>query len=456
MNATTLQLDIEHFRASAKASICLDEITVLAGVNASGKSTLAHLFHSLVNLNAVYPTSLEKFFWDKLSRMIDAVEDLRWNIDHVGEARSAADRMTNRVFQPQLHKKPMSDLLSDFNAFQTESLDLCKSKLSNDDVRRAYSAFVRELRIDYKSASSATQQPDPAGIKSFIAEKIGETLAAYGKARLNRDYNAFLYGDYRSESLLLDTGAVSLREGDSLVYATNRISGSEPTRIQSPLKPLYGVERALYIESPWMSMPVVREGGVLDLHDGFPALKRAGKEADESLFSVLSGKLESVEKSMDALDRIFAAATSDFKWMYKRNDGRSFDLEACATGIRSLAILNAYYQWGALDSKTLLIIDEPEAHLHPQWIVEYARILVELNRRHQVRLLITSHNPDMVNAIKTIADEEKVVGLRFYLSKPTEDGSFDFTYQDLGRDIDPIFATFNKALDRIECYRGQL
>jgi len=452
MTDTTLQLAVERFRAVNKANICLDEITVLAGVNASGKSTLAHLFHSLVNLNAVYPTSLEKYFWDKLSRTVDAVEDLRWNIDHVGEVRSASARMADHIFLPQLHRKPLTDLLSDFDRFQGESLDLCKSKLSTDDVRRAYSAFVRELRIDFKSASNASEQPDPAEIRSIISSKIGETLAAYNNAHLYRNYNAFLSGDYKSESLLLDTGAISLKEGESLVYATNRVSDSEPTRIQSPLKPLYGVARALYVESPWMSMPIVRAEGLLDLHDGFPALKRAGKAPDESLFSVLSGRLESVERKMDALDRIIAAAISDFKWMYTRNDGKSFELESCATGIRSLAILNAYYQWGILDSKTLLIIDEPEAHLHPQWIVEYAKILVKLVKKLNVRLLITTHSPYMIRALRNVSAAELTQSkIAFYLAE--QDKDYQFSYRATGTDIAPIFKAFNVALDEIANYQ---
>ena len=92
MNGTTLQLTVERFRAIASADIRLDEITVLAGINASGKSTLAHLFHSLINLNAIYPTSLESYYWEKLSRTVDATEELKWQIDHPGEIRSAAAR----------------------------------------------------------------------------------------------------------------------------------------------------------------------------------------------------------------------------------------------------------------------------------------------------------------------------------------------------------------------------
>lgn len=450
MNDTTLQLAVDRFRAIASANICLDEITVLAGVNASGKSTLAHLFHALVNLNAIYPTSLETYFWEKVSRTIDATEELKWQIDHPGESRTAAARYIDHVFQPQLHIKSFEALLAEFDRFQADTLDLCQSRLSSDDaVRRAYSAFVRELKVDFKSAVDDLEQPSPAQIKALISEKIGETLGGYGKAKTDRSYAAFLHGDSRSRSLLLGRGKISLAEGGSMVYATDL--GSDVS-IKAPLKPLYGVTRSVYIESPWMSMPLVREGDLLDLHDGFPALKRTGKGVDESLFSVLSGRLESIEKPMGALEKMFAAANSNFKWMYTRNDGKSFELESCATGIRSLAILNAYCQWGALDSKTLLIIDEPEAHLHPQWIVEYAKILVRLVKKLNVRLLITTHSPYMVRALRNVSEAELTQSkIAFYLAEPDKD--YRFVYRATGTDIAPIFKVFNVALDELAYYQ---
>ena len=126
MNDTTLQLTVERFRAIASADIRLDEITVLAGINASGKSTLAHLFHSLINLNAIYPTSLESYYWEKLSRTVDATEELRWQIDHPGESRSATDRYSGRIFKPQLHVKSFETLLSEFDRFLISFLPFVK------------------------------------------------------------------------------------------------------------------------------------------------------------------------------------------------------------------------------------------------------------------------------------------------------------------------------------------
>ena len=107
---------------------------------------------------------------------------------------------------------------------------------------------------------------------------------------------------------------------------------------------------------------------------------------------------------------------------------------------------------GFLNSKTLLIIDEPEAHLHPQWIIEYARLIVLLNKEIGVKFFIASHNPDMVSAIKYISDKENSLdNVNFYLSEKEPD-SFNYNFKHLGTDIEEIFASFNIAIDRINLY----
>ena len=99
----------------------------------------------------------------------------------------------------------------------------------------------------------------------------------------------------------------------------------------------------------------------------------------------------------------------------------------------------------------MLIIDEPEVHLHPQWIVEYARMLVLLNKELGVKLFIATHNPDMISAIKYISEKEDVSQqLNFYLAQSNPD--FTYGYKALGGDIDEIFGSFNIAIDRINLY----
>ena len=79
------------------------------------------------------------------------------------------------------------------------------------------------------------------------------------------------------------------------------------------------------------------------------------------------------------------------KLSYKRDDVKIFDLNDCGTVIKSFSILQLLLKNGFLQKDTLLIIDEPEAHLHPQRIVEYARMIVLLHKEIGVKFFVASH-----------------------------------------------------------------
>ena len=140
----------------------------------------------------------------------------------------------------------------------------------------------------------------------------------------------------------------------------------------------------------------------------------------------------------------------DFK--FKRVDGAVFNLLDVATGIKAFSILQLLLKNGKLNEKTLLIIDEPESNLHPQWIIEYARIIVLLNKNLGVKFFLASHNPDMVSAIRYISEKEGVLtNVNFYLAKK-ENNKFVYNYEFLDKNIDPIFESFNIAINRINEY----
>ena len=133
---------------------------------------------------------------------------------------------------------------------------------------------------------------------------------------------------------------------------------------------------------------------------------------------------------------------------FKSDKGLEFPLKEVATGIKGFAMLQLLLQKGLLDKNTLLIIDEPEAHLHPQWIVEYAKLLVELNQSLGTRFLIATHSTDMVQTLSVLKDTDALKSdLNLYLAQEAEDGNYDFI--DCEGDIEPIFKVFNRSLDSI-------
>jgi len=87
-----------------------------------------------------------------------------------------------------------------------------------------------------------------------------------------------------------------------------------------------------------------------------------------------------------------------------------------ATGIKSFWLLDLLDKSNSINSENLLILDEPEVHLHPEWQVKYAEFIVELIKERDLSVLITSHSPYMIEALSKIS-KEKEAKASFYLSE---------------------------------------
>lgn len=94
------------------------------------------------------------------------------------------------------------------------------------------------------------------------------------------------------------------------------------------------------------------------------------------------------------------------KILFKDNIGNSYPLKEVATGIKA-SLLQSLLTKGRLNDKTLPIIDEPEAHLHPQWVVEYVMHGDPLNQKLGVRFLIATHSPRLVQTLDLLANDKE-------------------------------------------------
>lgn len=104
--------------------------------------------------------------------------------------------------------------------------------------------------------------------------------------------------------------------------------------------------------------------------------------------------------------------------VYHSNNGKDIRIEDIASGFKPLVYMLRLIENGWLTENTLLEIDEPETNLHPQWVVELAHLLVRINKTFGTKILITSHNPDMVSAIRYISEKEGLLNTtRFYLAE---------------------------------------
>jgi predicted ATPase len=95
--------------------------------------------------------------------------------------------------------------------------------------------------------------------------------------------------------------------------------------------------------------------------------------------------------------------------------GKRIEVESTATGIKYFGIFQILSQNNYLNKNTVLILDEPEVHLHPKWQLEMAKIIVELVK-NGVNVVVNSHSPYMIEALQRYAEVEKVTA-DFYLAE---------------------------------------
>jgi len=160
-------------------------------------------------------------------------------------------------------------------------------------------------------------------------------------------------------------------------------------------------------------------------------IKKASNGIDirEKMISLMGGQFEQDERG-------------DF---FFNKNGKRIELENTSTGIKQFGIFQVLSQNNYLNENTVLVLDEPEVHLHPKWQLEMAEVIVELVK-NGVKIVVNSHSPYMIDALKYYADKSKVNN-NFYLAQKSEDETS--TINDVTIDISPIFEKLTEPLEQL-------
>ncbi|MDR0863382.1 MAG: AAA family ATPase [Candidatus Symbiothrix sp.] len=434
MEVNQLRLHIEDFRAIKEADIILNGITVVAGENGSGKSTLSKFLYYAFQNSIEYDELVDKDLKNKLNPFLSFIDDFDRTV-----FTGTTNRLKDRLVVPDLvHDNP---LLSIYDRYQDETYLLKKIDrlFSSYESEKQHIDSAKIVRLKFILQSILEERTTHESNLSYLKDRLKQTIHRYFEEAK----------DYREKRpLFFFTDELNRIFSTGLLPSNYRITEYESSIINNTddiLERAYTIHQTAYIDTP-----------MLLGHTGEDHWNRINtilynRDTTENYNSFLNAIISrEIIKGEVSVENKYSGIMDAF--VYKREDGTRFNLLECATGIKSFAILQMLLKNGFLNKYTLLIIDEPEAHLHPQWIVEFARLIVLLNKHIGVKFFIASHDPDIVAAIKYIGEKEEIDNnLNFYFSQK-EDNSFTYTYQHLGTDIGPIFESFNIAFDKINQY----
>jgi len=119
---------------------------------------------------------------------------------------------------------------------------------------------------------------------------------------------------------------------------------------------------------------------------------------------------------------------------YFDKQGKRIELVNTATGIKYFGIFQVLSQNNYLNENTVLVLDEPEVHLHPKWQLEMAKIIVELVK-NGVKILVNSHSPYIIEALERYGEKAEI-NMDFYLA---EDGMINKVEDNNSKTLAKIF-----------------
>lgn len=130
----------------------------------------------------------------------------------------------------------------------------------------------------------------------------------------------------------------------------------------------------------------------------------------------------------------------------KENYKAIFKMSNTANGIKMFGYLQILLLNKTIKNNSLLILDEPEVHIHPAWQLKYAEIIMELVKTG-VRVLINSHSPYMIESLQRYAEKKNIKSC-FYLAKDgcikQKENSNNITLSYIFEELSEPFATFDK------------
>ncbi len=132
--------------------------------------------------------------------------------------------------------------------------------------------------------------------------------------------------------------------------------------------------------------------------------------------------------------KVYYDPSRDDFFYQKDSIKKELDMHSTATGIKMFGFLQILLLNETIKKGTVLVLDEPEVHLHPKWQLKYAELIIELVR-NGVKVLITSHSPYMIEALERYAEKAEVP-TDFYLA---EDGFIDKVEDNNSKTLAKIF-----------------
>lgn len=421
-----MKLELKNIGKIRDASIDIKGIAVIAGENNTGKSTVGKslywlfsgLYQADENIEQDRKATIENILWWALRRFEDGSSiDLRI-------AESTASRII------ELGSTEVGEI----------------EKVIRD-------GFGPEL-------STSVEWAGATGISGLVG-RVVETLSMSMDEALSRLLNRGIDSEFNGQISPL---------GQHCSSQVKLIIKSEPTDVlieDNEVKRINGLKnlgtKIIYIDDPFtldeLSERFIRRRSrrayILNHRDSLlDVLSRDLLEdhRETTLFDEISidNRLSSVMRKLDDVGVGFLRRSNRGEVSYTdKSIAKPLDARNLSTGLKTFVVLRTLIESGTIVESSTIILDEPEIHLHPEWQLVFAEIVVLLQKELDLHVVINTHSPYFLYAIEMSSARHLTADKCTYYLAENENGESS-VIKDVTENTEIIYQKLAAPLQRLQ------
>ena len=368
-----MKLTINNIGKLKSSEVIIDGITVITGENDTGKSTVGKVLWSVFNSFFEIKKQIRT---DKISsileelRRVSSMQDIRNNLVHSSIVEYDLDL---NDFLKQLEKK--LEVLNDVRGLDDESKDELKDtlekikkriNLSDDEIMKKITQI--NFNKEFNSQINNLNFLEEGNIDLKIKNKNINLIISDDKIQIKDFFSLY------ENVMLLDNPRIIDNLAENIILSANKI---------------FSIIENLH-NSKFISM--LRNDKSSTATDNILNEEKLSK-IEEKLNKIVDGKF---------LKKDFGV------YFYRNKSGKEINIKNLSTGFKVFSIIKLLIQNNQLRENGTIILDEPEIHLHPEWQLKFAELIVLLQREFGMHILLTTHSPYFLNAIEVFSERHKI------------------------------------------------
>lgn len=481
-----MKLKVENFQKIKEANIDLNTITLIAGGNDSGKSTLSKILYSIIKANSTHVEdfllNLENYINDVLIeefsnflfesklpiKKLETIFDIKYNSENSDVFLSnyvhfmIKARNSNSKISSKKTNIDFSETLElSYLIFKEKFLDILKIdnlELLNTNFKNFNFAINKLSKsFEYHNFRPAIFNQNLDLFRTYMEvllsydfqTMIQPSLSKYFRSEFNRGNFIKKYESDNSRILLTEKNGFNID-----ISLNNRIL------LKNLNYKLPSLTDAIYIESPYLMLLESIDYSSLNLPFHITDLMKKLKsepnvdetfrlDINQLFFSSLDEDIS--KKISDIINAKISYDPKSQKFEMVRNQS-SYPMVNTASGIKALGIILRLVDNLTINDNTLLIFDEPEVNLHPDWQVKLAEIIVLISQYYRnIKIFINTHSPYIVQGIKYFSSKSLYNSnyVSYYLAEEVSNNDHNIIFKNVSDDPSPIFSKLSSPLENI-------